>query len=383
MEILLKEYGWRARTVTPSAIRTLRGDLNLPSHFRDYLTNTLSDEELSEALRGGLPPEKDYESTLDDLMKRSRCFRDSTAFREAIEFVAKFRDYAPYNNFLVKLQKPGCDFYATQRDWMRRFSREIEPNASPMLILAPMHPVLLVYDLDSTFGPPLPEKFEKFAKVEGQFDASLLGNTIENAAEIEIGVHHKKLSSTQGGYAQRFAYPGFPTMVSIVINNQLDDASAYGVLCHELAHVLLGHLGSSLTEPWPSRRNLSIATVEIEAEAVSFIVCERCGLRSGSASYLSSYLTGDEIPETVSLELITKVAGKLEQWGKRVSRRKKQQAEDVAETSPDAHTGPPQSEQRHLPPPLNPRAKKVREPVKSMRAEKSDMERAIDDLATF
>jgi hypothetical protein len=45
----------------------------------------------------------------------------------------------------------------------------------------------------------------------------------------------------------------------------LDEPSRFGVLCHELAHVLLGHLGSDLDRWWPARANLDHATVEIEA----------------------------------------------------------------------------------------------------------------------
>jgi hypothetical protein len=95
----------------------------------------------------------------------------------------------------------------------------------------------------------------------------------------------------------------------IAVHNALDDPSAYSVLCHELAHILLGHLGSDEDGWWPSRINLSHATVEIEAEAVSYIVCQRIGLSSSSAAYLSTFLSADgAVPATVSLELIGKVA---------------------------------------------------------------------------
>ena len=37
-----------------------------------------------------------------------------------------------------------------------------------MLILAPMHPVMLVFDLDQTTGRALPSEIENFAKFEGE-----------------------------------------------------------------------------------------------------------------------------------------------------------------------------------------------------------------------
>jgi hypothetical protein len=48
---------------------------------------------------------------------------------------------------LVRMQNPTCSFYATERDWYDRFRRNLKEDARPMLILAPMHPVLLVYAL--------------------------------------------------------------------------------------------------------------------------------------------------------------------------------------------------------------------------------------------
>ncbi len=95
LEELTKRLGWRVRTVLIPAIQELREDQKLPQYFRSYLSDTLTDEELSDALRGDLPQERDYQSTLDDLLQRSNMFRNSSAFREAVQFVARFRDYAP------------------------------------------------------------------------------------------------------------------------------------------------------------------------------------------------------------------------------------------------------------------------------------------------
>ena len=65
----------------------------------------------------------------------------------------------------------------------------------------------------------------------------------------------------------------------IVIRDQLDHPSRFGILCHEIAHILLGHLGSDWDRWWPARANLSRKTMEMEAEAVAFIVTQRFGVR--------------------------------------------------------------------------------------------------------
>lgn len=71
-------------------------------------------------------------------------------------------------------------------------------------------------------------------------------------------------------------------------------------------------------QPWPSRGNLDHQTVEIEAEAVAHIVLSRAGLKSASVPYLSGYINGDNVPPTVSLDLISKVAGKIDEMSRRL-----------------------------------------------------------------
>ena len=83
-------------------------------------------------------------STIDALLRRSGALRETAKFREMVAFMAKFRRYSPYNNMLVRTQNPACSFYATQTDWEHRFKRALKEDARPMLILAPMHPVMLV-----------------------------------------------------------------------------------------------------------------------------------------------------------------------------------------------------------------------------------------------
>jgi hypothetical protein len=110
-----------------------------------------------------------------------------------IEFMARFRDYAPYNNMLVRLQNPSCGFYATAKDWQGRFRRKIKEDARPMLILAPGHPVMLVYDLDQTQGDTLPKELLEFSHFEGEWEEQWLSRLIGNASGHRIRVDFKPL----------------------------------------------------------------------------------------------------------------------------------------------------------------------------------------------
>ena len=57
--------------------------------------------------------------------------------------------------------------------------------------------------------------------------------------------------------------------------------------------------------------------MEVEAEAVAYIVSQRAGIEGVSSQYVSRYLAGAEVLQAVSLDLIAKVAGRLDEMGKR------------------------------------------------------------------
>jgi hypothetical protein len=60
----------------------------------------------------------------------------------------------------------------------------------------------------------------------------------------------------------------------------------------------------SASDWWPGRSNLGRAIVEVEAEAVAYIVATRFGLSGSSAAYVSRFLTGGDLPVGVSLDSI-------------------------------------------------------------------------------
>ncbi|MFN7542095.1 MAG: hypothetical protein ACK5TN_04810 [Acidobacteriota bacterium] len=309
-------FGWQSRWMIKDAAKALTKDGSLPRSCRQYLDSLLEGDELDQALAGAESPRKEVQSGIDSLVRQSVAYRSSGAFQEMIGFMGRFKDYAPYNNMLVRIQNPSCSFFATESDWFRRFERRLKEDARPMLILAPMHPVLLVYELDQTEGPDLPEELSKFATFAGDWKNEYLEKTIENASKRDrIRIDVKRLSSTNAGFAT-IARGDSEFKMRIAVHEELDAASRYGVVCHELAHIYLGHLGCDKDYWWPSRTNLSHQTVEIEAEAVAFVVTARLGLQGASAQYVSRYLPNGSIPPSVSLDLIAKVAGRLEQMAR-------------------------------------------------------------------
>lgn len=310
------KVGLKARWDLLAVLEQLADDKSLVGSWRSYCSSVRASADLAEALRGVGAPEKEIASTIDSLLQQSREYRGSAEFQNMVSFMGLFRDYAPFNNMLVRLQNPTCSFYATEPDWRKRFERHLKEDARPLLILAPMHPVMLVYDLDQTEGKPLPKEVTEFAKFEGAWRSEWLARVVENAkVHDKIRLDFKTLSSTNAGFATVAAGEGGWKM-RIAIHDGLDEPSRFGILCHELAHIYLGHLGSDKDHWWPSRRELSHRTVEVEAEATAFIVSSRFGLKGSSARYVSRHLGSDPIPPSVSLDLVAKTAGRLEKMAK-------------------------------------------------------------------
>jgi IrrE N-terminal-like domain len=309
---------WQARWVIKDVITMLSADLALSRSRREYLQYLVAHDDLKKALAGAESPRKEVQTGIDSLIRQSLAYRNSDAFQEMIGFMGRFRDYAPYNNMLVRIQNPSCSFYATEADWDRKFGRTLKEDAKPMFILAPMHPVMLVYELDQTVGEQeLPKELNSLAKFDGAWRDEYLDRTIQNAFKhYRIRIDFKRLSSTNAGFAT-VARGDTQSKMRIAIHKELDPPSRYGVICHELAHILLGHLGTDSDYWWPSRTDLNHKTVEIEAEAVAFIVTQGLRLKGSSAPYVSRHLGEGAIPASVSLDLIAKVAGRLEEMSKR------------------------------------------------------------------
>ncbi|MGA2557279.1 MAG: hypothetical protein ABSG04_13495 [Verrucomicrobiota bacterium] len=314
---LEEEVGWPARHVLPGALAALRAREDLPDAARKFLHYTLNPGAVSEALAGEVGPNAENQSSLDELFVRSRRYRRSKQFAAAADFMGKFREYSPFNNMLVYLQNPLATYFATASRWHKVFRRTIKDEARGLVILAPRTPVLMVYDIADTEGPALPRKLELFTQATGPFNPLILDRTLKNAERDRILIERKEMGPLRGGFATaRAREQGWKMRIGL--RQELEPAAVYGVLCHELAHIYLGHLGVDKDGWWPYRLTLPYAVTEIEAEAVAYIVCRRIGLQTRSAEYLSSFVEEDEDLESISLDLVSRAAARIEEMGRRL-----------------------------------------------------------------
>ena len=102
--------------------------------------------------------------SLDELFTLARRYKSSKTYKELLDFIAKFRFYAPFNAMLVHIQKPGAKYVAPPHRWLADYRRRIKPEAQPLVILQPMGPVMFVFDVSDTEpekgAPPLPPDVE-------------------------------------------------------------------------------------------------------------------------------------------------------------------------------------------------------------------------------
>jgi hypothetical protein len=306
-------FGRESWLVIREILAAVVNDEGLSAVGRSFIQQRLSPEALRTA-SSGRRHTMPREGTVDELFRRAVAHRRSAAFIDALDFVSRLREYAPYNNWLVHLQRPKAVYWAREGDWRLRFRRTVRPDAVPIVMLQPMGPIMLVYDLEDTEGEPLPEHLTKPFATKGVFNPAWLTRVLEAAERLGIEVRRPDLSSRLAGRAHSSGGGGESNTFVIEVNRHHRPAEQFVTFCHELAHVLLGHIGGHAKRRWPSRVGLTRTQQELEAEGVAFIVGRRLGLLSYSAEYLAGHLSRQEDLQEISVDMIVKVAGRIEGW---------------------------------------------------------------------
>ena len=243
--------------------------------------------------------------TLNELFQASRLYHISREYVELLEYISKFRDYAPFNGLLMHIQNPDLSYVASNNDWIVRFNRRPKHNARPVVILKPFGPVMFLYDLADTEGEPLPAAFMKPFDTEGALDVGVFWNTVSNCSLHGIQIlEGEQMGPLKAGALiglnadSRKQYEKFQLLPSsnylILLNGTLSVAERYSTLCHELGHLFCGHVDSGQKDWWEGREVQENAA-EVEAESVAFLVCRRQGLVLASESYLSAYRTPKDV----------------------------------------------------------------------------------------
>lgn len=263
----------------------------------------------------------DDKLTIDELLHRSWSYKNSKEFIKFFDFIAKFHHYSRFNTMLVYLQNEAVTFFGGTTFWKKKFNRTIKVDARPYVILAPMGPVMMVYDIMDTEGQESPKEFlekglgSKPFEVKGNVNPVVLENTLEAAKKYGIKILLKEQSYFKCGHITTI----FSGKLEILLNSNSTIEERFSVLIHELAHLFLGHTGhKDLTIDNSDKkikllpRKLSITTEELEAETVSILLCKKMGLETRSAEYVAAYIKSEDDLLKFSYETVIKMADKIE-----------------------------------------------------------------------
>ncbi|MFG3509715.1 RNA-directed DNA polymerase [Streptomyces sp. NPDC047821] len=284
-------------------------------------------------------------TSIDDLVRGAQRYRSSSDYRAMLEFVGRFKRYAPFNAMVVHIQKPGARYVLSSSKWRSTYRRVLKPGAQPLLIFQPRGPYMLVYDVGDTEALPgalpLPKAITAPISVASRAGEKELNDvwhhTLTNLAPLGVRltlVDHGASScgrtyrSASAGFVERpGSRPGdsrelYPTLFEIEVNRNLPLLDRYATLAHELGHLLCGHLGAGPDDAWPDRflpRTVDVhARNEVEAESIAYMVLKRLDPDVRMGAYITGHLGPDQrVPETVALNLAFKAAGQIIEMGKR------------------------------------------------------------------
>ena len=259
--------------------------------------------------------------TIDELLHRSWKYKDSKEFFKFFDFIAKFNHYSRYNTMLVYLQNDAVTFFGGTSYWNKNFNRTIKEGARPYVILAPMMPVMLVYDVFDTEGEEAAQDFlvkglgSKPLEVKGKIHPLVFDNALEVANKYGIKTTFKEQSYFKGGHITTI----LSGKLEIVINQNTTMEEQFSVLIHELAHLFLGHTGHKELQIQNTDksfklipRKLTRTAEELEAETVSFLLCKKMGLETRAAEYIAGYIKSEDDLLKFSYESVIKTADKIE-----------------------------------------------------------------------
>lgn len=253
-------------------------------------------------------------SLLDQFLTDSRLYTQTAAYKELLDFVARMRNFAPFNAMLLQVQKPGLRFAASAFDWEVRFRRKPKEGVRPLLILWPFGPVALVYDVVDTEGAELPRDVFSFY-AQGPVDAERIASFAEPLRRKNIDWCLVDAGDQRAGSIRVIKRPADDkeaTEYRMHVNRNHLPPVQFTTVAHELAHLFLGHLGPDKKLNVPERPRPDHGQAELEAESVAYLVCARNGVQSASETYLKDYVRENTTIDQIDVYQVMRAAGQVE-----------------------------------------------------------------------
>ena len=253
-------------------------------------------------------------STMAEQISDSNFYTQSNDSNDLLDFVVKLRNFAPFNAMLLQIQKSGLSHAAFATDSWQRFRRNPNERARHLFMLQPFGTASLVKNVADTEGKESPDSEECIPAAD-----AISRDRLETFKPILQDYHIEWLEVDEGDkrsgsirVIQRALDTSAHTAYRMHINRNHPPAIQFATLVHELAHLLLGHLGEDKNFRAPPRTGLSRPQVELEAESVSYLVCARNGIESKSEIYLSHYVGHHMTIYDIDIYLVLRAAQDIE-----------------------------------------------------------------------
>ena len=261
------------------------------------------------------PAEKMKEIT-DRLEQGIQDLFESDRFKEYLQVMSKFHNYSFNNTLLIAMQKPDATLIAGYNSWKNLFGRQVSRGAKGIKVIAPSpykikkevdkidpktqkpvtdkngkpvkeeteitvpaFKVVSVFDVSQTSGKPLPQLAADLSGNVQQYEVFM--EALRRASPVPIEI--KPVARDTDGFFSIKAQ-------SITIRAGMSEVQTVCAAVHEIAHAKLHdyeHMteladdGETILVPGEKSRN----TEEVEAESISYAVCQYYGIETGENSF--------------------------------------------------------------------------------------------------
>ncbi len=280
---------------------------------------------------------KDYKKEMEDITDRLETgikeLFESEKYKNYLQTMAKFHNYSVNNTVLIHMQMPHSQKVASYKAWKEKFNRQVKKGEKAIRIFAPIQvksnmnievdkidPVTKLPVLDEN-GEPVTEiknvKELRFklvpvfdvSQTEGEPLPTITENLIGNVENYEtfidalksvspFPITFEKLPEDTDGLCT------FGNESRIKIREGMSEIQTVSAIIHEIAHSILHKRENAKLE---KPDNKSLKTKEVEAESVSYVVCQHFSIETSANSfgYITSWSSGKELKELKdSLETI-------------------------------------------------------------------------------
>ena len=275
----------------------------------------------------------------DGIAQGIKALFQSDKYRSYLSVMSRFHRYSVNNTMLIYLQRPDATLVAGYEKWKKQFGRHVKQGERGITILAPtpfkkrieevkldpdtkaplldkdgnqiteereisipMFKPVKVFDVAQTDGRPLPNLASALSGNVEQYEVFV--EALRRSAPVPISF--RDIAKDTDGYFS-------PSDQAITIREGMSEVQTISALVHEIAHSKLHNYEkqqAESAEPVKKDRH----TEEVEAESVSYAVCQYFGIETAENSfgYIATWSQGKELKELrASLETINKTASGL------------------------------------------------------------------------